>query len=451
MDAKELREKANKLATDMRALWDKATGEKRDMTTEEKTQFDAMDTERSEVLADEARALKAESLVEGGGRQVPPKQPAEYRGKHGNRTTQDEAASEEQRAAAIQAWMLGGTNVRTGAHAEAARKLGISLDQKQITIRLAGAPPQSLRHDKLEAWEKRYLGVDIISPDNGGHYAVPDELMRELEVARLAFGGMLAVSTVIRTNTGADLPFPTLNDTSNEGVLIGESIQETNDLEPTLNQLVLNAFTYSSKKVPMSVEFIQDNAIGAVSRIGAILGERLARIQNRHATVGDGSAKPKGIVAAATSSGIATSGAAAISYDNLVDLEHSVDPAYRAGARFMFNDTTLKIIKKIKVPQFSGDTAGYPLWKPGMVTGDPDTINGYPYTINQHMEAGNAKKSVVFGDLKKYQLREVRDVQIVRLDELYAEYRQVVFLAWMRFDGDLLDAGTHPVKYLTQG
>lgn len=438
----EYREQANKLAADMKALTEKARAENRDLNADETSQFDKMDSDREGLLAQERRALTIEKIDEPSGRRTQPSPVPEQR-------QVSEKHPELARAEAIRAWMLGGTNIRTAEHDAAARKFGISLDQKQINIRMAPRAPKSLRATDMADWEKRYLGVDVISPDNGGHYAVPDELMRSLEVARLAFGGMLPVSTVLRTSTGAQLPIPTMNDTSNEGALIGESVQETTEVEPTLNQLILDAFTYSSRKVFMSVEFMQDNAIDAVGRIGAILGERLARIQNRHATLGTGNSQPNGIVTAATSSSITTATATSVSYDDLVDLEHSVDPSYRSSARFMFNDTTLKILKKIKVPQFSGDTAGYPLWKPGMVTGDPDTINGYPYTINQHMEDGASKKAILFGDLSKYQIREVRDVQLVRLDELYAEYRQVVFLAWMRFDGDLLDAGTHPVKYLT--
>jgi hypothetical protein len=40
----------------------------------------------------------------------------------------------------------------------------------------------------------------------------------------------------------------------------------------------------------------------------------------------------------------------------------------------------------------------------------------------------------------------VRDITLLRLDERFAEFLQVAFLAFMRTDGDLLDAGTHPVK-----
>lgn len=450
MDLKEIREQINKLGTDMSELLKKARSENRDLTKEEGATFDKMDEDREALLVTERRFAKLEDLEKPGERRAAPTQPTgEPRGKGETRGGRPEQDDELQRAEAVRAWMLGGTTLRTAEHAAAAQRLGISLDQRQITLRLAPRAPRSTRSADLAEWEKRYLGVDVISPDNGGHFTVPNEMMRALETARLAFGGMLSVATVLRTGTGADLPIPTMNDTSNEGALIGESVQETAEVEPTLAQLVMQAFTYSSKKVFMSVEYIQDNAIDAVGRVGGILGERLGRIQNRHATTGSGSSQPNGIVTAAADSGVTAPSNSAISYDNIVDLEHSVDPAYRVGARFMFADATLKLLKKIKVPQFSGDTAGYPLWRAGMTAADPDTINGYPYVINQHMASGANAKAILFGDLSKYQIREVRDVQLVRLDELYAEYRQVVFLAWMRFDGDLLDAGTHPVKYLS--
>jgi HK97 family phage major capsid protein len=108
----------------------------------------------------------------------------------------------------------------------------------------------------------------------------------------------------------------------------------------------------------------------------------------------------------------------------------------------------LKALKKIKIPQYSGDTAGVPLWQPGLVAGQPDTILGYPFVINQAMAAMAASaKSIIFGDLSKYLIRDVRDVQLIRLDERFAEYHQVGFLAFSRHDGDLLDAGTDPVKH----
>mgnify|MGYP001114912750 CR=1 FL=1 len=45
-------------------------------------------------------------------------------------------------------------------------------------------------------------------------------------------------------------------------------------------------------------------------------------------------------------------------------------------------------------------------------------------------------------------IRDVVGVTLLRLDERYADYHQVAFLAFARSDGNLLNAGTNPVKHL---
>lgn len=363
--------------------------------------------------------------------------------------------SDEDRAMTMFGWFasgaLEGGDVITERHREAARRCGVSLDQKHLRIRLAPQALTSTAPGEVRAWEQRLTQVDVVSPDLGGHYTVPNEMMRPLEVALLQFGGMRQVATVFRTETGAELPSPTLNDTSNAGALLGEGLEHT-ELDTEFGTLMMHAYKYTSRRVPVSVEFLQDNAINFAGRIGGILGERIGRITNTHFTTGDGSSKPLGIMTAATSSGVTTAGATTITYDNLIDLKHSVDPAYRdQGARWMFNDTTLKLVKKIKVPQFSGDLNGQPLWRAGLAAGEPSTIDGDPYTVNQQVASGAGSRAVAYGLLSKYQIRDVRDITLVRLDERYAELGVVAFLAFSRHDGDLLDAGTHPVKYLTMG
>jgi hypothetical protein len=68
--------------------------------------------------------------------------------------------------------------------------------------------------------------------------------------------------------------------------------------------------------------------------------------------------------------------------------------------------------------------------------------------INQSMTTPGPAKSMLFGDFSKYIIRDVREVELRRLDERFAVLGQVAFLAFARADGDLLDAGTHPVKYM---
>src|SRR6185437_6924335 len=132
-----------------------------------------------------------------------------------------------------------------------------------------------------------------------------------------------------------------------------------------------------------------------------------------------------------------------VGYIDLVNLEHSLDILYRMGASYMMHDGTLRFIKTLK------DKFGHPLWMPGMAVGKPDTILGYKYWINNDMaQLGAGNKSVLFGQMDKYLIRRVKEMSILRLVERFADFGQVAFLGFARYDGNLLDAGTHPVRYL---
>jgi HK97 family phage major capsid protein len=138
-----------------------------------------------------------------------------------------------------------------------------------------------------------------------------------------------------------------------------------------------------------------------------------------------------------------TAAATDISMDNMIELHHSVDPAYRSKARFMLNDATLLVLKKKK------DGQGRYLWQSGIAVKEPDTLDGMPYTINQAMASiATTAKPVLFGDFSKYYIRKVSGLMVLRLSERYAELNQTAFVAFERADGALVDAGTHPLKYI---
>jgi HK97 family phage major capsid protein len=267
--------------------------------------------------------------------------------------------------------------------------------------------------------------------------------MRSIEIALLTYGGMRQAATILRTATGAALPIPTVNDTTQVGVILNENTQVANQ-DVVFAQLVLDAYKYSSKQVLVSVELLQDSAVPLGQMLGTLLGERIGRITNTHFTVGTGTAEPRGIVPAAAvgfTAGAGTTQVTTWTYASMVELEHSVDPAYRRNASWMMADSSLKKTKLLV------DTQGRPLWAASIQTGAPDTLLGYPVIINQDVAAMAANaKSVVFGDLSKYLIRDVLGVTLLRLEERYADFHQVAFLAFARMDGDLLNAGTNPVK-----
>jgi HK97 family phage major capsid protein len=124
-----------------------------------------------------------------------------------------------------------------------------------------------------------------------------------------------------------------------------------------------------------------------------------------------------------------------------VDLEHSIDPAYRANCRYMMNDSTLKALRKIK------DTQGRPIFVPGYETGNPggapDRLLGREIVINQYMAAMAANaKSILFGDFSKYLVRDVMDVTLFRMtDSAYTLKGQVGFVAFCRSGANMVDNG----------
>lgn len=272
--------------------------------------------------------------------------------------------------------------------------------------------------------------------DPAGGYLVPEEFRNKITETMKAYGGLLALANVVTTNTGADLLWPTNDDTSNEGEILGENVQAgTQDL--SLGGRKLKAFTYSSKIVRVSLVLLQDNAFSLDTWLPTKLGQRIGRRAARSFTQGTGVDQPEGIT---TNIAVGKTGAAgqtsSIIYDDLIDLEHSVDSAYRPNARYLMGDPSLKVIRKLK------DSQQRPLWVPIPAPGFPATINGFEYSLDNSMPAPAASaKSIVFGDLNAgYVIRQVLDVQTMRLTERYADYLQVGFLGFARMDGGIDDA-----------
>ena len=287
--------------------------------------------------------------------------------------------------------------------------------------------------------EQRAMSTTVAA----GGYTIPEGFVNELQVNMLAFGGVRPAATVITTDSGNALPIPTVDDTSQEASIIGEGSALTSPQDPTFGVVTLNAFMYRTLCL-VSLELLQDSAFNLETFVRQFIAERVARGTNRHFTVGNGSTQPNGFIPA-SSSGVTAASATSVSYADLVDMEHSVDPAYRTlGCSWQFADGTLKILKKLL------DADNRPLWVPGMAVREPDTILGYRYNINQHMAAVAASnKSVGFGLFSKYWIRDVAQMLIVRANELHIGNGQIGFYAFSRHDGDIIDAGTDPIKHLT--
>lgn len=299
-----------------------------------------------------------------------------------------------------------------------------------------------LERDERQLLNQRFrtpgeLRAAGVATGGAGGYLVPPEF-RDYMLQRAAyFGPMLDLATVIRTDTGANLQWPTNDDVANVGAILAENTQVT-EQDLTLGTNSLDSYMYTSKLVRASVQFLQDAANNPEAWLRDRLGERLGRIYNQHFTTGTGTSQPDGIVTSATV-GVTGTGSFAstggVGYVNLVDLLESLDPAYADGpeAGFMGHQTARRALRRLV------DTTGRPIWEPSIQAGQPSTLLGYPFRVNNDMPTlAASSKSLLYGSVREaYVIRVVSDVTLLRLTERYADFLQVGFLAFQRADGTL--------------
>ncbi len=334
----------------------------------------------------------------------------------------------------------------SAAEKKAAKECGISLSDKNFTL-----PLMSVR-EAQNAYASYLAGVNGLSRQVGedGGFFVSETMISALEVAMLAHGGVLQVADIIRTAKAGDLTWPTFDDTANSGSRINEGKTVGTATSLKFGKTKWGAFKYTSDALKVTYETLRDVEMDLPRLIGEAFGERLGRKMNVDFTTGSGGQEPEGIVTGAVSSGVTTASATAITFDELIDLEHSIDPALRTqGCQWMFNDATAKLLRKIK------DGDGHYIWERSVLAGVPDTLFAYPVRINVNMAGPvSSAKSVLFGLLSKYKVRQVGQVRSYRATELYLLDEADGFVSFIEADGGVLNpasaAASAPIKHLTQ-
>ena len=272
----------------------------------------------------------------------------------------------------------------------------------------------------------------------GGGYAVPTAFRDTFVETLKWYGPMLQEAEVIDTTTGANLPWPTNDDTANKGAILAENTQVT-EQDVTLGTASLDAYMYTSKLVRVSLQLLNDKP-DFDTWLARKLGERVGRILNEHFTTGTGTAQPDGIVTSATV-GVTSTGSFAttggISFDNIIDLTEAIDPAYGNGdgQKFMGHQTARKALRKVK------DSQNRYIWEPSVQAGAPNLVYGHEFVLNNDMPTlAQSSKSLLFGNIRQaYVIRQVQGLTTLRLTERYADFLQVGFLAFQRADGTMQD------------
>jgi HK97 family phage major capsid protein len=217
--------------------------------------------------------------------------------------------------------------------------------------------------------------------------------------------------------------------------IIGEAVVATEE-EMAFGRTSIGAYKYKSGVFAISNELLTDSNVAVIPLITKATGARFQRAWNLHFTKGTNSGQPQGIVPGLIAAGGTTSIAAtALAADNLIDLVHSLNAAYRFGSKFMLNDVTLSAIRKLK------DGDGNYLWQMGDISkGVPDTLLGYPVAVNYDMDGiATSKVSVLFGNYTSaYTIRRAGEFALRRSEEFKFDSDEVAFVSFARVDGKLL-------------
>lgn len=281
------------------------------------------------------------------------------------------------------------------------------------------------------------------STGSEGGYTVPSLISGDLIEALKDYNGIRRVASRQVTGNGQQISWPTSDGTTEEGEIVGQN-QTATDNDISFGTVAMNVCKASTKVVTIPIELLQDSQVDVIGLVYNRFRDRIGRLQNRLMTRdGDGvtNNQPFSLTNRAPVSVTGAAGtASSISYDNLVDLQESIDEAYASNQlSWMFSQQMRKLVRKLK------DTAGRPIWIPsydmGIQSVRTDMLLDCPIQINNHMPTPGANaKSISFGDHSKYLVRDVMGLTIYKFeDSAYIKKGQIGFLGWVRFGGNLLD------------
>lgn len=186
--------------------------------------------------------------------------------------------------------------------------------------------------------------------------------------------------------------------------------------------------------IRVSDEMLEDSVFDLEKYIGDIFSERIGDAEENAFLVGDGDAKPLGIIYQAPV-GVVTEKTGKISMDDIIELMHSVKLQYRnrEKAVFIMSESAYLMLRKIQT--FDGKR----IWEKNLKDGEPYMLFGYRVFVSKNLPDAEAGAiPVLFGDFEWFWIAERGKRIMKRLDERFADNGQVAFITSERVDGVLV-------------
>ena len=292
--------------------------------------------------------------------------------------------------------------------------------------------------------ERKALGS---SSDAIGGYAVPREIDAEISKTLVAISPIRAIANVVKVGTANYRKLVASGGTPSGWV--GFEAARPESTTETFTEIVpASGDLYANPAV--SQQMLDDAMFDIEAFLAQEIATEFARAEGAAFVKGTGVAQPLGFLSspnAATADGVRAMGTLQIlgtgtagafpatnPQDRLMDLVQTLRQPYRQGACFVMNSTTAMAIRKFK----TADNAY--IWQPGLISGSPATLLGYPVVEAEDMPdlAANSL-SIAFGNFKAgYTIAERNATSILR--DPYSKKPYVMFYATKRVGGQVTNS-----------
>ncbi|VWX61273.1 phage major capsid protein [Sphingorhabdus sp. 109] len=313
-----------------------------------------------------------------------------------------------------------------------------------------GMPPSAAAQDFVAKYLRRgdQAGVELKSfsgasgPEGG--FAVPQEIDALIGAMLKDISPIRSIATVVQTGTAGYRKLVTTGGTPSGWVSETAGRPETdtpdfNEIAPPSGELYANPAA--------SQAMLDDAAFDVESWLADEIAREFAQAEGAAFVGGSGVNQPRGFLNATVtdesddvrafgSLQYVPSGASGSfdSEDVLVDLVHTLRPAYRQGASFVMNSSTLAHIRKFKTAD------GAFLWQPSLASGQPATLLGYPVVEAEDMpDIAADSLSIAFGNFRAgYLIAERSATSILR--DPFTNKPFVHFYATKRVGGQIMNS-----------
>ncbi len=390
------------------------------MTSDEKAAYASLETKYTELESEVTRFLAQENRQEDSAR---------FRGDNANLFGGSRWQREDNEAGQMRAFLSGEGPSRLFIPIQAA--------MKERELERKGYSPAEIRN--------------VLTGDTGsGTLVVPTLVARSIfDCLEAEIAAFRLPTTKLNTPTGADILVPKIS-THGIGTMVSAEGVAVGGTDPVIGSKTLSAYKYG-QLLQLSSEIIEDSSVDILGMVARDAARALGRVIDTDLVVGSGSSKPEGVMTAITGAGTIHGTTAAITFEQLVDLQYSVNSGYRNNghAAWLMRDLTAGTLRKLR--DGAGGTVGSPLWRSNESTGGvagfaPPTLLGDPaFTDPNVASVASTNKVMAYGDWSAYFLRTVGDLVFERDDSYAFDKDLSTFRAKWRVDGRVMDTAAFNV------